>query len=498
MVFSSLIFLHFFLPLMLAAYFLVPARFVRLRNGVLLVFSLIFYAWGEPQLVIGMVALIAVVWIAGILLSNGEAETQSGEGNGKSAGRKWVLAVTVVLCLGFLGYFKYANFALNNVAAIAQWLGIDATRLRDVAEISLPLGISFYTFQALSYIIDVYRGTAVATRRFDQLACYISMFPQLVAGPIVRYNQISAELVKRSNERSQFAAGARRFVVGLAKKVLLANIIAQAADAIFNMPPNQLSTAVAWWGIAAYTLQIYFDFSAYSDMAIGIGLMLGFHFPENFNYPYISKSIREFWQRWHISLSTWLRDYLYIPLGGNRAGQRRTYLNLWIVFLLCGLWHGASWNFVLWGGWHGLFLVIERAGFERVLQRTPHVFRHGYALLVVMTGWIVFRSEDMSQAWLYTRALLGDPGSYAYARSFSEFASAPVLLSMIVGVVAATGLPVVAFTRLKQQWQPRQGGFNPCYTLLQASLLVWGGLVMFLSMIHLYNGAYNPFIYFRF
>jgi alginate O-acetyltransferase complex protein AlgI len=233
-------------------------------------------------------------------------------------------------------------------------------------------------------------------------------------------------------------------------------------------------------------------------MAIGMGLMLGFNFPENFNYPYIAKSIREFWRRWHISLSTWLKDYLYIPLGGNRYGKMRTYLNLWIVFLLCGLWHGASWNFVLWGAWHGLFLVIERAGFERILQRRHVIIQHGYALLPVMTGWIIFRSEDMNHTWLYAKVLLGDQGAYAYARSLSEFASVPVLVSMIVGALAATGLPAAIVRRLEKQWQSPEDAINLRLATLQGSLLVWGGAVLFLSIIHLYNGAYNPFIYFRF
>src|SRR5260221_554523 len=317
--------------------------------------------------------------------------------------RRRRLAVAIAGNLAALALFKYANFTVANVNTLAPVLAITPFAL---ATIPLPLGISFFTFHAISYVVDVYKRNADAERNIPRFALYILLFPQLIAGPIIRWRDIAAQLPTREQRVADFAYGARRFVLGLGKKVLIANTLGRAADAIFGLPAGELSTPLAWLGLFCYTLQIYFDFSGYSDMAIGLMRMFGFRILENFNYPYVSRSIREFWRRWHISLSTWFRDSLYIPLGGNQRGERRAYANLVIVFLLCGLWHGASWPFVLWGGWHGAFLVAERAGLDRVLRRIGG-FTHVYALLAVMGGWVLFRCDTLTKAAQYYAALSG-------------------------------------------------------------------------------------------
>ncbi len=383
MVFSSITFLLCFLPVTLIAYYLAGNR---LRNLVLLLASLLFYAWGEGGYVLIMLLSIALNFVVGRLLDRTE---------GKQA-RTAVLAGGIGLNLALLGYFKYGNWLVEIVAGLVP--GLKAPEIL-ADPIHLPIGISFFSFQALSYIIDVYRHDTQSQRNPLHLGLYIASFPQLIAGPIVRYRQVAEQIRHRLHDFSTFASGVERFIFGLSKKVLIANPLSAMADLIFSQQYAHLPVEIAWLGIICYALQIYFDFSGYSDMAVGLGRMFSFQFPENFNYPYISRSIQEFWRRWHITLSTWFRDYLYIPLGGSRQGAVKTYRNLVVVFLLCGLWHGASWNFVVWGAMHGVFLALERRVLKRVLQSVPRLFCHVYTLLVVLVAWVFFRVERLPDAW---------------------------------------------------------------------------------------------------
>ena len=471
MVFASPIFLFLFLPLTLAAYFAFPRA---LRNGVLLVASLVFYAWGEAPylaLVLGSVAFNFAIGGA------------VGKSSDPSTRKRW-LALGIAGNLLALAIFKYANFAVANVNTLAPIFAITPIAL---AAIPLPLGISFFTFHAISYVVDVYKGNAHAERNLPRFALYILLFPQLIAGPIIRWRDIAGQLPAREQRIADFAYGVRRFVLGLGKKVLIANTLGAVADRIFALPTAELTTPLAWLGLACYTLQIYFDFSGYSDMAIGLMRMFGFRILENFNYPYIARSIREFWRRWHISLSNWFRDYLYIPLGGNQRGERRAYANLVIVFLLCGLWHGASWPFVLWGAWHGLFLVVERAGLDRVLRRIGPM-QHVYALLAVMGGWVLFRCETLAQAIAYYAALLGNAQGDAARHPVAEFLDPFVAFTLLVGIVFATPL-----ARAIGQWRDRQAN-----AVVLGLDVAWLAMVFVLASSFLAAGTYNPFIYFRF
>ncbi|MFO1315152.1 MAG: MBOAT family protein [Burkholderiales bacterium] len=477
MVFASPIFLFLFLPLTLGAYFAVPRAW---RNGVLLVASLVFYAWGEAPylaLVIGSVLFNYAI---------GGAIDRAGD----PAVRKRWLATGVAGNLGALAIFKYANFTVANVNALAPVLAITPLA---VATIPLPLGISFFTFHAISYVVDVYKRNADAERNLPRFALYILLFPQLIAGPIIRWRDIAAQLPAREQPIADFAYGVRRFVLGLGKKVLIANTLGRTADQIFALPAAELTTPLAWLGLACYTLQIYFDFSGYSDMAIGLMRMFGFRILENFNYPYIARSVREFWRRWHISLSNWFRDYLYIPLGGNQRGERRAYANLVIVFLLCGLWHGASWPFVLWGAWHGAFLVAERAGLDRALRRVGPL-AHVYALAAAMGGWVLFRCETLAQAVRYYAALAGFAAGDAARHPVEEFLNAHVLATMAVAVVFATPL-----AKRMGAWRDRTAtapGLAARFAL--SADVAWTGAVFVVSAAFLAAGTYNPFIYFRF
>jgi len=375
-------------------------------------------------------------------------------------------------------------------------IGISPIQLDPV---HLPIGISFFTFQAITYLVDIYRHITPAQKRFTNLGLYISSFPQLIAGPIVRYRDVAEQIVHRTVGRKDFADGIERFIVGLGKKVLLANPVAKVADQIFGLEISGLTFGIAWLGIFCYTLQIYFDFSGYSDMAIGLGRMFGFKFPENFNYPYISQSIREFWRRWHISLSSWFRDYLYIPLGGNRLGHARTYFNLILVFFLCGLWHGADWKFVIWGLFHGLFLVIERLGLGVLLNRMWRPLRHAYAILVVVVGWILFRSETVSYAFDYTLTLFRFWQAAELNRDISAFIDPETVLVLIIGVIFT--MPVYPYFQSLRTFQTAKID-NALYfysNLLGELIKMAGLLLVFLgSVMCLASGAYNPFIYFRF
>ena len=481
MVFASPLFLFLFLPLTLAAYFVVPKAW---RNAVLLVASLAFYAWGEARYVALVLASVAFNAWMGIRIA--DAAT-------RGARKRWLIAA-VAGNLATLALFKYANFAVANVNALAPILGVGTMALTNIA---LPLGISFFTFHAISYVVDVYKRNADAERSVSRFALYIVLFPQLIAGPIIRWRDIAAQLGSREQRIADFAYGVRRFVLGLGKKVLIANTLGRTADSIFGLPASELTAPLAWLGLACYTLQIYFDFSGYSDMAIGLMRMFGFRILENFNYPYIARSIREFWRRWHISLSNWFRDYLYIPLGGNQRGERRAYANLVVVFLLCGLWHGASWPFVLWGAWHGLFLVAERAGIDRLLRGAGPIARlgsHTYALLVVTGGWVLFRCDTLAHAVDYFQALAGFATGPASRHSVAQYLDPQVMCTLALATLFATPL-----ARRIGAW--RDGVVatpGPAATGVLAADVAWPTCVGVVAGAFLAAGTYNPFIYFRF
>jgi alginate O-acetyltransferase complex protein AlgI len=447
---------------------------------VLLVASLAFYAWGEaPYLLLVVGSVVFNYAIGGAI----------GRSRDPRARRRW-LALGVAGNLTALAIFKYANFAVANVNTLAPVLAITPLTL---ASIPLPLGISFFTFHAISYVVDVYKRNAQSERNLPRFALYILLFPQLIAGPIIRWRDIAAQLPARDRRLADFSYGARRFVLGLGKKVLIANTLGRIADEIFAFPAAELTTPLAWLGLACYTLQIYFDFSGYSDMAIGLMRMFGFRILENFNYPYIARNVREFWRRWHISLSNWFRDYLYIPLGGNQRGERRAYANLVIVFLLCGLWHGASWPFVLWGAWHGAFLVAERAGLDRVLRRIGG-FTHVYALLAIMGGWVLFRCETLVKATQYYAALAGFADGDPIRHPLPEILDPFVLVTLCVAIAFSTPL-----ARHIGQWRGRvahRGGAIGAVVL--AADVAWLTAVVFVACAFLAAGTYNPFIYFRF
>ncbi len=478
MVFSSIQFIFLFLPLALVLYWAVPWRW---QNLMLLALSLFFYSSGEAHHLWLLLALIVVNFAAGHAI---EAR--------RGIGRQLALAAAIAVDLAALGWFKYAGFvagALSPIVHFAAWQAI-----------LLPLGISFYVFHNISYVVDVYRGVAKARRNPVDFALYISFFPQVIAGPIVRYHDIAPALDERHVRMPDFASGLERFVTGLAKKMVVANPLGEIADKAFALPVTTLSTPDAWLGLICYTLQIYFDFSGYSDMAIGLARMFGFEFLENFNYPYVSRSIQEFWRRWHISLSNWFRDYLYIPMGGNRRGATRTYFNLVIVFLLCGLWHGAAWTFVAWGVIHGFFLAVERAGLGGLLKRAPGLVARFYTLLVVMLAWVTFRADNFSEAIGYYRSLVY-PRAGTFAQIYPGNFTWVVLVCALIG---ATG----CFSWLTRDWRARagqlRGRVDPGLAKMAENPAVLGvrGVVMlglmFLSFLQLTTAVYNPFIYFRF
>jgi len=472
MVFSSIIFLFYFLPA-----FLIIFAGARFSKTTLLVFSLVFYAWGEPLNIVVLLVSITMNFMLGLAIERGRP-------SGKH--RFWV-TIGISANILSLVVFKYTNLLLETAIA-----ALGAAHLPISLHITLPLGISFYTFHAVSYLVDVYRGDAPAERSLRDLAVYIAMFPQLIAGPIIRYKTISGELHRPLVTVDRTAEGIRLFVIGLSQKVLIANTVANPTDAIFGLPPSQLSSSLAWLGLVCYTLQIYFDFCGYSNMAIGLGRMIGFTYPTNFNYPYSAQSISEFWRRWHITLSSWFRDYLYVPLGGNRGSAIRTYRNLLIVFLLCGLWHGAAWTFVVWGLVHGAFLILERIAFGRALRAVPRPLRHGYTLLAVAGSWVLFRSPSLESAGSYYAALVVWGASATSAPPLHRFLHADVMLALAVGIVAA--IPVGS--RLVG-WAAR--GLESAGAMLAgAAELSCMAILMLLVSMSLAAGAYNPFIYFRF
>ncbi len=483
MVFSSITFLFFFLPAVLLLYHVSGKK---TRNALLLAASLFFYSWGEGVYAMLMVISIIINYGGGLLVA----------GRRPAAGRRLFLVLSVALNLLILGFFKYAHFITDNLNLVLSSCGLPALEL---APVRLPIGISFFTFQALSYIIDVYRRKEIPQKNIINLALYISLFPQLIAGPIVRYNQIADEIENRSATMNDLSEGIQRFLFGLSKKILLANPLAAIADKIFMLPETELTMPLAWLGALCYTLQIYFDFSGYSDMAIGLGRMFGFHFPENFNYPYISASIREFWRRWHISLSSWFKDYLYIPLGGSKSGSIRTYINLLIVFLLCGFWHGASWTFIVWGLYHGFFLVLERTPLGAIAGRLWSPLRILLTFLLLMFGWVIFRSDTLPGALHYMGVMAGGGQKGFDASILSFYLDSKACFEIFMALLLA--LPLYPWLRcLKQSLLRRWSGTIKLAVSASVHLaqLLFFAAISYFAVISLAAGVYNPFIYFRF
>ena len=473
MIFSSLLFLFRFLPAVLIVYYIVPPA---LRNLVLLLFSLLFYAWGEPVYIILMIVSILVSYTGGIIV-----DSQKKRGN--QAAAKIALIISSVISLSLLGFFKYADFAIGTVNSLT---GMDF----ELLHLALPIGISFYTFQTMSYTIDVFRGEAQVQKNLISFGAYVTMFPQLIAGPIVTYKTIDQQLRSRKETSEQFALGIHRFMIGLGKKVLLANNAGALWNVIQGMTYDQLPVLTAWMGLAAYTFQLYFDFSAYSDMAIGLGHMFGFRFLENFNYPYISKSITEFWRRWHISLGTWFRDYVYIPLGGNRAGTLRHIRNIFVVWLLTGFWHGADWNFVVWGIYYGVLLFIEKFFLGKYLKKLPSVFQHIYCMFFVMIGWNLFVFDDMGRGLDFMRALFGGYGQGVLNQETVYLLYNNMILLVIL-IVGSTQLPKKIGERLCR-------ALAGCDAAVIVVKNVFYAAIFLLSVAWLVDASFNPFLYFRF
>lgn len=469
MVFSSIIFLFFFLPIVLFAYFTIPG--IRLKNIILLFFSLLFYSWGEGEVVF----LIILLTLLNYFICFGINRWRTS---------KLPITIGIIMNVGMLVYYKYIGLLVGSFDSLF------GTHLNNGIHIHLPIGISFFTFHAISYIVDVHRQKAELQKDPVKLLLYFALFPQLIAGPIVRYSLIEKELYYRSHTVEKFVAGAKRFCLGLAKKVLIANVLGELSDTLINLPNNEMYYATSWIGILAYTLFIYFDFSGYSDMAIGLAKMFGFTFPENFNFPYIAKSVKDFWRRWHMSLSNWFRDYVYIPLGGNQRGTARTYLNLIAVFFLTGLWHGATWNFVIWGLFHGAFMLIERIGFDQILDKTP-VFNRIYTLGVVVFAWIFFRITDLGDALDFIHSLFRTLPIQSSMR-LSDLITSEYITIFLLGIIFT-----IPWRPLLTQWRDR--------FMVGWRLIIWQYLASFyyfillvLSSMSIASSTYNPFIYFRF
>ena len=464
MLFSSLIFLFLFLPLTLAGYYLFSGT--RYKNIFLFIVSIFFYAWGEPVYILLLPVSIIINYAFGLLINNG------------SNRKKLCLIASIVFNVGLIVFFKYLPFFITNINYVLP-LNIP------VPKMALPLGISFYTFKIITYLVDVYRGTVTSQKKFIILALYISLFPQLTAGPIVKYSVISMQLENRNHSLNMFTGGVTKFILGLGKKVILSNNLALIADSVFNFKSGAFGALSAWIGLISYSLQIYFDFSGYSDMAIGLGRMFGFEVDENFNYPYISKSVGEFWRRWHISLGTFFRDYVYIPLGGSRCkSQLANYRNLFVVWFLTGLWHGASWNFILWGLYFGFLIALERLFLSNLLNKMPQFFQHCYLIFTLIMGWVFFRTDSLSHAILYFKKLFGFSITADLANPLLLLHDNFILL--MVAILACTPLiRNLVLSLLKHRFFPYAAG-------------LWLVLIYFISIMYLGNSSYNPFIYFRF
>jgi alginate O-acetyltransferase complex protein AlgI len=480
--FSSPVFLYVFLPILLGLYALAPPR---CRNLVLLTASLLFYAWGEGAYVALMIAIIAVNYGLG-------RRVQMLEGRNRA---KITVAVAVVVNLGLLIAFKYSNFLVDQLNVVLEACGRRHFKLEPV---HLPLGISFFTFHAISYVVDIYRRKTRGAKPLD-FALYMTFFPHSIAGPIVRYGDIAGQIAHRVVTTAGFAEGIRRFIIGLAKKMLVANTVGATAKVIFELPGQELNFSLAWLGVVCYTLQIYFDFSGYSDMAIGLAKLFGIDFLENFNYPYSAASVTDFWRRWHISLSSWFRDYVYIPLGGNRCGRARNYFNLVIVFFLCGLWHGASWTFAAWGLFHGAFLVLERMKLGRVLESLWSPVKHLYTLLIVSIGWVLFRADTVAQATAFLKAMAGLGTGMGLEYHVGLYIDAELVLALCAGAIGSW--PVLPlFVRVRDSVVARAPGLlravlNEGFALADVA---GHSLLLLASAMLLAAGTHNPFIYFRF
>lgn len=469
MVFSSLEFLTLYLPSVVLFYYILPSK---LRNGVLLFFSLMFYAWGEPVYVLIMLFSIVMNYLFGLGIHKTEDNIKK---------KRAILVISVIINLAMLGVFKYCDFAIDNVNL---FFGTNIEALN----IALPIGISFFTFQAMSYVFDVYKKTAQVQKNVFNFGLYISLFPQLIAGPIVRYSTVAEEIDNRQVNFELAAKGIKRFLTGLAKKVLLANNIGFLWSQISEVTNCEIPAATAWLGAAAYTFQIYFDFSGYSDMAIGLGHIFGFNFLENFNYPYISKSITEFWSRWHISLSTWFKEYVYIPLGGNRKGKLKQIRNIFIVWMLTGLWHGASYNFVLWGIYYGICLIIEKFFLKKILDKLPAVIGHIYTLLIVVFGWMLFAFTDTSMLFAYLGSMFGANGIID-----SNFIYTITTNAVFLVILTIASTPIA--TRIGKAIEKKLSGKEKMFSILE---IIWYLAIFILSVAYLVDSTYNPFIYFRF
>ena len=471
MVFSSMVFLFLFFPAVLLLYYIVPRK---LRNGVLFIFSLLFYAWGEPIYVLLMIASTVVAYITGLLADR----TKEGR-------KKWVPKVSLLVAIfwnmGLLLFFKYTNFFIGVTNDIFS-LKIEKLGL------VMPIGISFYSFQTLSYVIDVYRGDVKAQKNYLYLGTYVALFPQLIAGPIVRYKDVAQQMEQRKETLGNFAAGVKRFAIGMGKKVLLANSIGELFSIISETPQSKMSVTAAWMGIIAYTFQIYFDFSGYSDMAIGLGKMFGFDFLENFNYPYISDSITEFWRRWHMSLSSWFRDYVYIPLGGNRKGKLRQCINIMIVWFLTGFWHGANWNFMIWGVYFGVILLCEKLFLLKGLKKAPKFIGHIYALILIVIGWGIFAFEDFGKLSQNFKNMFGISGiDFINHQTLSWLAAYAVTFAVLI---------VTSTKKKKKIGGAVQKAAPAVYSCVLQPLMV--GAILILSTAYLAGNSFNPFLYFRF
>ncbi len=471
MVFSSLLFLFRFLPMVLLLYFIIPKKF---RNALLFIASLIFYAWGEPIYVTLMLFSTIVDYTHGMLV-----DYYKKKNNMRAA--RIAVASSMIINLSLLGFFKYSDFLITNVNTI---FGTEIGLLN----LALPIGISFYTFQTMSYTIDVYRGDADVQKNIISFGAYVALFPQLIAGPIVQFKTIAEQLDHRRENFDDFASGVSRFMTGLGKKVLLANNAGIIWDTVLAYDLDTLPVLTAWIGILAYSFQIYFDFSGYSDMAIGLGRMLGFKFLENFNYPYISKSITEFWRRWHISLGTWFRDYVYIPLGGNRKGPAKHIRNICIVWLLTGIWHGANWNFIIWGVYFGILLLIEKFFLAKILNKLPTAVSHIYTLFLVVISWAIFAIEDMSKLGKYLGAMFGAGGSLADTNSLYLLISNAILF--IILAFASTPAPKAIADKLITKL-----GERPSNAIVKNAFFA---VILLLSTAYIVDASYNPFLYFRF
>ena len=461
MLFSSMTFVFMFLPIVCALYLLSQKRF---HNPILLAASILFYAWGEPKYLAIMLLTILINYAGAIAVE-------------KFNHKKLWLIFTIIVDLGLLIYFKYFNFIIDNINNLFH------SHINAI-DVIMPIGISFYTFQALSYVIDVFRGDCKAQKDIYKLALYICLFPQLIAGPIVKYHDVAEQIEDREVNFDKVTIGVKS--IGLSKKMLIANTLGAIADKIFTQPADTFSPLVAWLGSISYTLQLYYDFSGYSDMAIGLGLIFGFQFMENFNYPYISKSITEFWRRWHISLSTWFKQYLYIPLGGNRISKNRTYINLGIVFLLTGIWHGASWNFVFWGIWNGFFIILEKmTGWHNDTDKLPvKILKHIYTIFVFVLGWVMFRADNMTYAWTYLKNMFGLVKVHDITYTMMYYVDNIEIITLIAAILCA--MPIFR-NMIHIEKKP-----------VKLLVNIWLLVLFILSSASIAASTYNPFIYFRF